>query len=400
MKNLFLHIGFGKTGSSALQVWLHNNADQLRTHGILYPRESSAKIDDYAITSGNGVRLFRALKEGSVDQLIKDAPILDGVDVLYSSEVLQELNEDEFLKLHSVAKSHDYNIVIIAFVRDLYDILYSAYMQLVKRHLMHKTFHEYGLSTQTLQQFHVLRKFEQRFDDIRLIHYDGALESGIEKAFCAKIGVDPNSMEVMAKRKVNRSLTSVELEILRQANEFFTSKFAPNNRFSSTISDALIYANPEAETEILLDQEVINHLETTFRSTIDTINDTYFSEPALKVFNPRNKKVTRKLPKISKEYLITLNALIHSVKEFEFAEQGQRKNATAGADGESNKLTRNDQRIVNFLRDEAIGLENKNPRKAFVLMAAAQMLRPNGPVINQKVEEYSERFSIVKKREG
>ena len=49
-----------------------------------------------------------------------------------------------------------------------------------------------------------------------------------------------------------------------------------------------------------------------------------------------------------------------------------------------------DPRIVDVLRNQAISFESDDISKAFALMKAAQILRPTGPVINQKIAEYQQ----------
>src|SRR5882724_4089086 len=36
-KQLYLHIGFPKTGTTSIQMWLTENATALAAHGVLYP---------------------------------------------------------------------------------------------------------------------------------------------------------------------------------------------------------------------------------------------------------------------------------------------------------------------------------------------------------------------------
>ena len=67
MKTLFLHIGLGKTGSSALQSWLSLNVEGLREQGIDYADLApEAKRGD--VSSGNGVALFQAVRAGDLDE--------------------------------------------------------------------------------------------------------------------------------------------------------------------------------------------------------------------------------------------------------------------------------------------------------------------------------------------
>ncbi len=54
MKELFIHIGLSKTGSSAIQSWLSLNSEKLRLKGVDYA-DLSPSAKEGKITAGNGV---------------------------------------------------------------------------------------------------------------------------------------------------------------------------------------------------------------------------------------------------------------------------------------------------------------------------------------------------------
>lgn len=59
-KTLYLHIGTPKTGSSAIQTFLEQNRETLRSKGIDYPG-GPAKKTQFSAQSGNGRDLCLAL---------------------------------------------------------------------------------------------------------------------------------------------------------------------------------------------------------------------------------------------------------------------------------------------------------------------------------------------------
>ena len=59
MKTLYLHIGLGKTGSSALQSWLSLNAELLSKQGIDYA-DTVPEVKYGESLSGNGSALHDA----------------------------------------------------------------------------------------------------------------------------------------------------------------------------------------------------------------------------------------------------------------------------------------------------------------------------------------------------
>ena len=60
MKNVIIHVGHGKTGSSFLQSVFAMNYQKMKEVGICYPEHTSNKIAiEGKITNGNGIFLGR-----------------------------------------------------------------------------------------------------------------------------------------------------------------------------------------------------------------------------------------------------------------------------------------------------------------------------------------------------
>ncbi|MCC2673168.1 MAG: hypothetical protein K0R58_115, partial [Ramlibacter sp.] len=261
-RTLYLHIGCGKTGSSALQVWLNHQAEVLRGLGVDYPTFGRGKLDTYAITSGNGKKLIDAVVAGEAAPYLQELAKSPARKIFLSSEAFQSLSEDNLRDLKAQAAHAGLRISIIVYVRDVYDVVYSAYQQMIKRHLGGQTFREYGLKREKIQQFEVVAAYARQFDDMHVFHYDSERERGLEKAMLEALGLDPARVPAMPDAKVNRSLDVEESELLRMVNQRYVQHCpAAVNSFSARIADALIYADPEHETEILLDDKVLRHLE-------------------------------------------------------------------------------------------------------------------------------------------
>lgn len=315
---LFLHIGCGKTGSSAIQLWLHENSETFKKHGVYYPTFGQKNLHDYSITSGNGVHLVSELRKGNIVSLIaRNTKEFQG-NLFYSSEVFQNLQEHEIQELEKTARQFNYEIIIIAYVRDVYDIVYSSYLQLVKRHLFSDTFSNFVRTRKTLQQFTVIKKFELYFNSIKLIHYESEKDHGLEKPLCNIIGVDYSAIPLMKKNKVNRSLTINESELMKIINELYKENFSRDNfTFCSKISDGLIYNNPEKETEIFVNKNLIKYLEKTMNHEIIRINDKYFQSNTLKVFDQAGKNIVHNIKTAHLEDAKTiLQLLIKNTESF------------------------------------------------------------------------------------
>lgn len=382
-KYLFLHVGCGKTGSSALQLWLNSHAETLsKEYGIYYPLPKNAKqLHDYAITSGNGGLLIDAIKKNNASEYLKkcwdDTNYKQG-HLFFSSEVFQVLSIPEMLLLKKSAEDTGFTVKIIAYVRDVYDASYSGYSQLVKRHLFSESFSDFVLSRDKLFQFEVVKKFEQHFSDMTVLHYDSERQRGLENSLCEAIGIEAGALPEMQAKKVNRSLSGEELELLRSMNQAYTKNFAGQDViFSTTLSDALIYSQPEMVTEIPLHQDVLEHLEKTMSEDVDYINSRYFTEGKLKIFDGSGKKVSTKTTVVPREYNILINTFFENIERF----------------GLKKRIDDQGVDLVRLLVKAANNREKKSLEDALTLVKAAAVLRPKGGKIRKMLASYEERLA-------
>ena len=61
--NVILHVGPGKTGSSAIQKWLNEHSDTLLSEGVFYPEHS---LDENGVSSGNALSIFEYDSKGQL----------------------------------------------------------------------------------------------------------------------------------------------------------------------------------------------------------------------------------------------------------------------------------------------------------------------------------------------
>ena len=128
---LCLHVGYGKTGSTAIQSWLLSHRNELKAAGVAYPVPKKGLGD-----SGNGSLLMEALAQPTEKPwwLEEVQPGFQGL--LFSREHLaRELSHPGCCeRLAICAKSWGFgSIRILLFVRDPRDHCYSLWAQKVKR---------------------------------------------------------------------------------------------------------------------------------------------------------------------------------------------------------------------------------------------------------------------------
>lgn len=397
MKKLYLHIGCGKTGSSALQIWLHQNADNFLKLGIFYPTLNQKIKTDYQITSGNGVALSRDLIEKKSIDIIEESFSSGIGSVLFSSENFQKLEKVDIQNLLSECLRNNIEVHVLAFVRDVYDIVFSSYMQSVKRGNYYKTFREYADGVKSLQQFEVVRKWAEFFPDIKVVHYD-AFKNKVNVPFLDWLGVDSKAIPEIKKTKVNRSLTLLEAEFLRLLNKVYCEKF--NNldfSFSSRISDAIILNDPEKKSEILLDMSVLENLRNKFSQSVDDFNNKYLYNQGggIKIFERNKKNIVENVPDLDSFLIPAIEGLALITQSIETKGAANKIIESAlgvKKENSSDELKISDPRIVDALRNQAVKMENSDIASSYILMLAAGVLRPNGLLIKKKISFYREKI--------
>ncbi|MDD2307906.1 MAG: hypothetical protein PHP53_24600 [Prolixibacteraceae bacterium] len=388
MRKIYLHIGCGKTGSSAIQLWLNQNAEFFLKRNIYYPIFDVIVDDPYKIISGNGVIAVKSISDGTFLKFFGNLITKNTQDILLSSELFQTLNEKQINEMKNIFNSFNMNPSIIVYLRDIYDILFSQYNQLVKRHVLSKTFHEYVLSIISIYQFDIIDRWSGFFNNLYVIHYD-TYKNSLDSSFISALGINPTNFPRMRNNTVNRSLSFFELELLRLLNEIYTAKFKKTNtKFSTNISNFFIKKSPEKSTAILYDEEIEKFIFEKFNKKIKYINETYFKgKNTIQIFNKKDKQFTEEKFVLNNEYKMAVTALINMIESFNFNDHNSedKSNKNISTSTKNNK-------IVAFLRDEAIRNENVNLKYSLTLMRAAQALRPDGPLIIKKILEYTNRL--------
>ncbi|MCX7384491.1 MAG: hypothetical protein NT133_24440 [Alphaproteobacteria bacterium] len=142
---VFLHTGFIKTGSSAIQVAMAALRDQLAANGVLYPKGFEGTGNDAErgrISSGNAMALAPLLNGGKSPRPFNKADILawlrrsiaeaDGRDLLFSSEMMRLVQPEAVAELCKFFTEQGCTPVVIMYVRHMLDQALATYMQVLK----------------------------------------------------------------------------------------------------------------------------------------------------------------------------------------------------------------------------------------------------------------------------
>ncbi len=145
-RQIVLHLGAGKTGTSSLQYRLAANRDVLAAHGTLYPRTPGgarhtrlgmfAKSDEDLVRTGAWRRMGRPdprrFRRRFRRRLLQEVADADARQVLFSDEALLGLPEDAIRRLRRLTRAIGGDVRAVVYLRRQDERLVSQYQQEVK----------------------------------------------------------------------------------------------------------------------------------------------------------------------------------------------------------------------------------------------------------------------------
>ena len=419
MKEIILHIGHGKTGSSYLQSFLALNIDKLLDLGIDYPQDPSfekAKIGE--ITSGNPSVFFKNYlnlesitdqekilfsNEAFVRKLIINTEVQRICNFLNTSKpALSDLKEFEEIKFIKFLEKYGKRLKVILFTRDLFQIRFSTWAQLVKRSSLISDVDTF-LRERPIENHHILTydwiNLSKQFGfQLKIKNYsnhkDNLINVFLEDLIGEKTKIE--NFILPKNAKVNRSLTFSECEVQRICNFLNTSKPA--------LSDLLVNQFPDLKSmDLKCSIKTYNIVKNTNIEMINNINNQIDKNESIVIESPEDV-VSDDNDQINSALSIDQIKIIGSyLKENLNKENSQsvqlndnyinkvRDIALKITNKESIKEVKVDKLYINQIRDIALKIANNQSldlSNALSLMKIAKEFRPNGSLIKSKVEEW------------
>lgn len=257
---IFIHIGHGKTGSSAIQSFLAKNRDLLLKYGVNYPEhESFGKALENKISSGNGGLLLTNFKFKENED-----------KYLLSSESLYGRLKDKEV-LAALIKKLPTKPILICYTRDFFDYYISSWGQSIKRGRIVESIDEHAIGFKGF--LGILVRYIEWADELGyqlVIKNYSKHEDDLIQSFCS-IFLDENSGFFQEADfdvgVVNRSLTHSEYKVQQLFNKFLPYKS------SDFISDVLVEKLPLVESEASpIMESTYNLLLSRYIEDIDYIN--------------------------------------------------------------------------------------------------------------------------------
>lgn len=362
MKEIIIHIGHGKTGTSYIQSFLALNREKLLDIGVDYPEhESFAAAKKGYISSGNGLVFERNIYQ--LDSLYKKDKVLFSNENFYHQFLLEK---NKLFK--EFAQKYKNQLTIILYSRNLFSQLFSTWAQTVKR------------MSQVNDINAFLRQPKLRYHDQIIDWIDLSNEIGFKLIFRnyskhKKDLLDTFLRDLLGNKKdntkfdlppndqINRSLTFPEYEFQRVCNYLQLSR--------PDLSDLLVNQLPEIKAMKLKCDE-----------------ETYYivKEKNLKTINKINKYVSKNESII----IESLNQVAYKNNDenYNFLSIDQIKIIASYFEKNRKPL---DDKYINQIRDLAVKIANNESvdlNDALRMMIIAKVLRPEGEFIKKSIRKW------------
>ena len=361
-KELILHIGHHKTGSSYLQSVFALNVPLFNQANIGYPYDKSFEWASKGyISSGNGLNL--SIENIEAQQQNK---------LLFSSERLFKtlLNDDDLL----TTLSANYQLKIILYTRDVVEYMISRWLQTIKRTGFIGDVDSF-LMSQPIGAHHRVIDW---IDKAKSLGFDLIIKNytknrnrlvSIFFADAFNNAINPADLKLPHIEQVNRGLTNFECELQRVFNAI------DGNKSARYISDFLVNAFPNSTSHsVKISQQTYDVIVKENSMYINKINE-YMSSDEQILFGDESDFVRQN------DYSEDLtNDMVIALAENIKKHTALNPNIAVSSD---------------TLRDLALKIEQGNKldlKDALSLMQTASAIRPNELSIKNKIDEWTSKL--------
>ncbi|WP_395644816.1 hypothetical protein [Terricaulis sp.] len=302
MRRLFLHIGWSKTGTTAIQRTLEENRGRLAEAGFTYPgreRHHAALFRTLTRTLP-GVNAAREAARTITE--MRAAP----GDLIISSEGFASLPAGLVRVFFALPRTR---VIVVAYVREQADRFASHYQQQVKADLESRTFAEFAAPLQ-IDWTPLLDDWAAAFGRENLIvrTYDDDVVSD----FLDVLGVDAGALDIPAGDP-NPSIGGALLEAKRRFNAGFDGDWRALQKLLYPVLLELANAYPDYRGRVGASAALIESIRARHRASNETLARKYLDRaaafpdrpwPTTPVFTERDvaeawREVERRLPELT-----------------------------------------------------------------------------------------------------
>lgn len=361
MPKLYLHMGFHKTASTSFQATCHVNKKKLESMGLIYPLFKCLGVPEQQEIRNHSIPLFslltsdpskyhinirwnvkdvKSVNNGYRNQLSQLLNVNDGRDIILSGEGISVLKYHELSQLFSLLSKSNYEVVPLVLIRSPYSFHCSAAQQRARQG-NYVDFTKFQSQIEKIQVINSLFK-----DTVKYIPMSIACqhESGPVGYMLEFMGVNPEEFDIQnTNQGSNNQLTRLQNIINKKEPIIKNGKLNPKYRVikASSLGEKFLLTRSEYESGIKkrCEQENEFFLQALGENFCD--KEINFSNPLC--------------------YRQVLNHIDNEIPKH----------------------------YADSFRDLALQLNGSANELAFELMSIAHMIKPEGPFIKEKLDEYS-----------
>jgi hypothetical protein len=227
-KNIYLHIGLHKTGTSMLQKYMFQNADLLKENGYLYPYVGIVNNAHHLLAwplneTHPRYKSLQEVYDETLTTLKHEISKSDCENIILSSEDFSKIYSPENLK--RLSKSlQEFNVKVIVYVRRQDHFLQSLYSQVVKQSRYPRDISRFVQEALTKEEIWNMKpkldiwsKYFGQDNIILRVYEKQQLTDGLLADFVQCIGLHID-VSTYASKRVNSSLSYNLLNYLTYCN--------------------------------------------------------------------------------------------------------------------------------------------------------------------------------------
>lgn len=402
-KKLILHIGMHKTGTSSIQDTLHYNL-----------KDQNIKYMDLGVPNHSGAlnQLFSSDTNSKIRERIHSkfmSNLITSHDTyIISAEDLSTFSEDSLISAKLFFEDFFQDVAVIGYVREPKGWIESAYQQILKDHKNYR-----AINTLIPNYKNKFDKFDRIFqkNNVFLYKFDPKHfpNGDVVLDFYRKIGLltgqnieskeiiktnETLSKEAVAilyllrkyhdSSEVGRDYSKENTSFIEALSKVGSSKFKISPAFFCTILEQI--QDDVSWMETRLGCKLLNEIYEHHQDEIDT--ELGLENLGISFILSNQYKMLLENIKMNENIFHGISAGAAAIIKATYNNQNNIKEIGTNL---INKLTARGggkDQYVEILRDSALLLEKYDIHKAQQLMKMAHYLRPHGPLIISKLEEY------------
>lgn len=237
VKNIYLHVGLHKTGSSSIQNTLYCNRGILKVNGFIYPScwGVNHSIPIYSAFCDEPDKYHMNIREGLTKEKINDrnkkylSDLLDEVlnskcnSLILSGEDITMLTVNNLLRLNTYLKSICGNIKVIVYTRHPLSWSSSIIQEKIKGGLTYEQSLIEILSIVTANFSHHIGKLIEVFGrkNVSVFQFENSIkyEFGLVGHFLSNINFPIDQIKKIEEHRNNESLSMISADIINFINK-------------------------------------------------------------------------------------------------------------------------------------------------------------------------------------